>query len=143
MSKKSITRHSTMEKRGVQEDGTHAAHKYAVEVRNHIHAHTPGRSLGEENKVAAARQMNSAENLRIKTAEGNQVTDRRNDREIMGAISSDDGFLQTQAGVARAIQAYKGAVAVGDNVGVDAIGNLKIPRDEPGRAQLIKNAAGQ
>jgi large subunit ribosomal protein L40e len=104
-SKKYLERASGMEKKGSKAGGTDAAHKLSWGLLNAVVTHTPGRSFGDEQRSAIAKEMNSSENLRIKSAYGNRTLDERRDARVAAAYVSG-GSLQGSSTVDRAHQAY-------------------------------------
>jgi hypothetical protein len=92
-----------MGKKGSLADGTDAAHKLSWGLMNAVVTHTPGRPFGEEKRAAIAREMNSSDNLRIKSDYGNKTLDERRDARIAEAYVSG-GSLRGGTTVERAYQ---------------------------------------
>ena len=127
-----------MRKRGSAAKGTHAAHKLSWEVYNGIGKHMPGRPLKRTAKLHAA--MGAAGNLRVKSARGNLVLDRRRDARVVAAVTGD-GAVREKTTAARAFQACKGGMAGDATMRARAakIGNLAVKTGQRGRPRLVKN----
>ena len=139
-SKKYLDRVSSgMGKKGSKAEDTDAAHRLGWGLLNAVVTHTPGRSFGEDQRAAIAREMNSSDNLRIKSTYGNRTLDERRDARIAAAYVSG-GSLQGGSTVERAHQAYTAARSMQslDSV-ADALGNMTIHTGKPGRPPMVKN----
>jgi len=71
---------------GSIESGKDAAHIAGYGLFNAIHTNSRGRPLSEENRDKIRRQLNSDENLRIKTQRGNRELDEAHDARIAHAL---------------------------------------------------------
>ena len=110
---KAIERDGNMSKHGSASDGTDSSHRMSVELFNHVSNHTPGAPASDDHKSEAASALNCEGNTRIKSAEGNRVTDRSNDARVMQHF--DEGsMIDTKAAADRAQQAVKGATESAD-----------------------------
>jgi len=128
-----------MGKKGSLAVGTDAAHKLSWGLMNAVVTHTPGRPFGEEKRAAIARDMNSSDNLRIKSDYGNKTLDERRDARIAEAYVSG-GSLRGGTTVERAYQAYQAARNMESLESVeDALGNMTIHTGKPGRPPMVKN----
>ena len=130
------------QKKGSRADGTDAAHKLSWELINAVGTHTGGRPLGDYGRGNLERDMNSRDNLRIKSMRGNRVLDRRRDDRIAEAIVGGSGMLMERTTAHRAHQAYLGAMGSGNAsmMGVgEKIGNLALYTGKPGRPKLVRN----
>jgi len=139
-SKKYLDRVSSgMGKKGSKAEDTDAAHRLSWGLLNTVVTHTPGRPFGEDQRAAIAREMNSSDNLRIKSTYGNRTLDERRDARIAAAYVSG-GSLQGGSTVERAHQAYTAARSMQslDSV-ADALGNMTIHTGKPGRPPMVKN----
>ena len=105
---------------------------------NAVVTHMPGRPFGEKKRAAIAREMNSSDNLRIKSDYGNKTLDERRDARIAEAYVSG-GSLRGGTTVERAYQAYQAARSMEslDSV-ANALGNLTIHTGKPGRPPMVK-----
>mmetsp|Transcript_8387 Transcript_8387/g.10358 ORF Transcript_8387/g.10358 Transcript_8387/m.10358 type:complete len:96 (-) Transcript_8387:182-469(-) len=65
---------------GRKEDGTEAGHKMSYDVTNAANKDKPGPKGVDQEK--ANKDLNDDQNLRIKSHEGNQITNRENDQEL-------------------------------------------------------------
>lgn len=127
-----------MEKHGSSEDGTEGAHMLSHELVKGILAHTPGAKAAGD----IAERLNRKENIRIKTADGNRITDRTNDAAILEKYVSKE--LLTQKEADRAVQAYKGGMAVCEGNAtlkhiVEKIGEMRVSTGRPGQPPKVKN----
>ena len=91
---------------GSIDTGKDAAHIAGYGLFNAIHTHTRGRPLSEENRDKIRRQLNSDENLRIKSQYGNRVLDERRDARIAHALHNDIP-IEGDSTSKRAALAYK------------------------------------
>jgi large subunit ribosomal protein L40e len=124
---------------GSKEDGTQAAHKLGWGLTNAVLTHSAGRPFGDDQRTAIARDLNSSDNLRIKTSHGNLKLDERRDARIAAAYVSG-GSLHGNSTVERAHQAYKSAREMRSLESVaDALGNMTIHTGKPGRPPMVKN----
>ena len=98
-----------------------------------------GRPALDHGAIALA--MGSASNLRMKSAYGNVVIDRRNDAQIIAAVAGG-GALHTAAAAERARIAYGSAMASDDatmRARGAALGSLAVRTGAPGRPALVRN----
>lgn len=143
MSRKKIEKIKRNEKRGSVEDGTDAAHMLGHELAQGVLKHRPGRKA-TASTVDTVERMQSSRNSRLKSATGNRVTDRRNDAAILEKRESGARLTTTEA--KRAVQAYKGCMAVCkgnatlEYVAKD-IGEMTMKTGRPGRPPKVKNLA--
>ncbi len=124
---------------GSKEDDTDAAHKLSWGLTNVLLTNTPGRSFGNDQRAAIAKELNSSDNLRIKSTFGNRTLDERRDARIAAAYVSG-GSLHGGTTVERAHQAYTSARDMQSLQSVaDALGNMTIHTGKPGRPPMVKN----
>jgi hypothetical protein len=82
--------------------------------------------------------MNSADNLRIKTQEGNRVVDEYHDAIIAQAFI-DSTPIEHQGAADRAFQALQGAESFSNPAYADALGNLQVRNPKTGRLHYLDN----
>jgi hypothetical protein len=128
-----------MTKHGSVADGTQSAHKLGWGLMNAVMTHTPGRSHSDDQRAAIARDLNSSDNLRIKTKYGNTKLDERRDARIAEAYVTGES-LHGGSTVQRAQQVYQAARDMKslDSV-AEALGNMCIHTGKPGRPPMVKN----
>jgi len=127
-----------MEKHGSVKDGTHAAHIVSWEVANAALSHSPGAPMGDESRAVFTSDMNSSENLRIKSDTGNLITDRNNDAVVMDAIVWGDP-ISTKTAADRGIQQYEAALTFDNPTIADRLGDLTVLNADTGRTHLLRN----
>ena len=110
---------------------TDAAHKLSHRVAKGIKSHTGGRPVVQGHD-ALARKINSDANLRIKTTHGNRILDERRDKRIVEAYKTK-APLREMTTAKRAVQAYKGAKAVGVDSLARSLGNMTFANGKKGR----------
>ena len=78
LTRKEIEKIAPTGKRGSLEDKTDGAHKLSHELTKGLLAHTPG-PKATVTAPDIVEKLQSPENIRIKSADGNRKTDRKND----------------------------------------------------------------
>jgi ubiquitin len=128
-----------MKKHGSKADDTESAHKLGWGLMNAVLTHTAGRPHSNEQRAAVTRDLNSSDNLRIKSTKGNRELDERRDSRIAAAYVTG-GSLHGDTTVERAHQAYKSAKDMRSLESVaDALGSMTIHTGRPGRPPMVKN----
>lgn len=128
LTRSEITALAPMQRHGV--DGTDAAHKLSIELCQYIISRLSGaRITNTDSQRAVARLLQAADNLRMKTAQGNRVIDHMLDRGIADRNKSGQDLNGRQA--MRAMQAYKSACKMGASNETmarvaDFIGSLRV-----------------
>jgi hypothetical protein len=115
-------------KKGSKEDDTHSAHKLSYEVVNTIQQLALHNGVPPEDHATVCYFLDAAPNLRIKSARGNQSTDRQLDAVLIDALTSN-GIIRTRRAADRAFQAFKGAcflTEAGFPIFATYIGNLQV-----------------
>jgi hypothetical protein len=125
---------------GSQEDGTQAAHKFGFGLLNVIETHSSGAPLSDSAKKELIREMNSDENLRIKTGYGNQTLDERRDARIAQSYLYGTP-IQEKTTANRAYQAYLGASTLSNQKYAQELGELRVRNPETGGYYKLKNHA--
>eukprot|EP00298_Acanthocystis_sp_HF-20_P003630 c13981_g1_i1.p1 GENE.c13981_g1_i1~~c13981_g1_i1.p1 ORF type:complete len:174 (+),score=64.93 c13981_g1_i1:39-524(+) len=128
----------SMEKQGSRKNGTDAAHKMGYGLVNVIETHSPGRALSGSSRNQLAREMNSAENLRIKSEYGNRVLDERRDARIANSYVNQTP-IQGKTTAERAYQVYQGAQTLSNPKYGNAIGEMRVQNPETGGYYKVKN----
>eukprot|EP00731_Ephydatia_muelleri_P002123 Em0001g2123a len=141
MSRKEIEAVAPTGKRGSLKDGTDGAHKLSHELAKGILGHTPG-PKATVTAPDIVEKLQSPENIRIKSAEGNRKTDRENDAAILEKYVAGENLSPAEG--RRANQAYKGGTAVsGDNETLqhitEKLGDMQVSTGKPGRPTKVKN----
>lgn len=135
---KKIPRSGALEKKGSLEESKDAAHKFSWGLLNVIETRRPGPPYGEAAREQLTREMNRAENLRIKSAEGNRMGDEWRDGRIAVAIVEGSPILEGTT-AARAYQALLGAQTLSFPVYAQVLGDLKVYNSMTGGYYLLKN----
>ena len=139
MSRTEIEATEQQGKHGSAEDGTDGAHKMSHELLKGTIQNTPGPNP-TVTTPEIIHEVQSPENIRIKSSEGNRVTDHENDSSILAKETTGERLTKEEG--QRAAQAYKG---VGyDNPTVahakDRIGDMTVSTGgRPGRPPMVKN----
>jgi ubiquitin len=127
-----------MKKHGSVEDRTASAHRLGWGLMNAVLTHTAGRPHCDEHRAAMTRDLNSNDNLRIKSTYGNKLDERRDARIAAAYVTG--GSLHGDTTVERAHQAYKSAQGMRSLTSVaEALGNITIHTGKPGRPPMVKN----
>ena len=126
-------------KRGSSSKGTDGAHKLSHRVVKGIKRHSGGRPV-TKGRDGLVRKINSTANIRLKTKRGNRVLDERRDKRIVNAYAGKT-HIQERTTAMRAVQAYKGAKAVGLGSVDQRLGYLTYNDGKRGRPAKIKNMA--
>jgi hypothetical protein len=144
MNRQQIDSIAPMERHGSKEKGTHAAHILSHEVSKSILASKSGPKIINpvENKETI-KQLQSSDNLRIKTEKGNTVTDRKMDRQIMEKYHNNE-HLTTKQEILRAQQMYQTFHNIPEPTRDmqylgKKIGEMTVHDGQPGRPPMIKN----
>jgi hypothetical protein len=131
-----------MGKKGSAKEKTDASHILSWGVVNSVATHTRGRPLGDEGKAAVAKALNRADNLRIKSSNGNRVFDERRDARILDSFVNHKP-IEGRSTAFRAGRVYESSKKAGDALEfvTKALGQLDVYDEATKRTHKLKNHA--